>query len=64
MSVKLPVPLKEKMDDCRKEFARQGLEINVNATIVTFLEREVRRMEKELRNKNPKFEAGQTEMDI
>ena len=64
MSVKLPVDLKDRIDDCRTEYARQGLKISVNGAIVKFLERETKAMEKELRLKNPNFEAGQTEMEV
>jgi len=64
MSVKVPVELKEKIDNCRAEYARQGMGISINATIVDMLTREVRRMEKELRKGNPDFEHGQESLDL
>jgi len=64
MSLKVPVELKDKLDNCRREFLRQGMEINVNSTLVVLLEREVKRMEKELRLKNPNFEHDQQELDV
>jgi len=64
MSVKVPVELKDKIDNCRAEYARQGMEINVNATLVDMLTREVRRMEKELRQGNPDFEHGQGDLEL
>jgi len=64
MSVKLPIELKDRMDACRTEYARQGGKISINGAIVAFIEREVKKMEKELRAKNPKFDFGQEELDL
>jgi len=61
---RIPASLMQKIEDCRTEYARQGLKINMSAAVQTFLEREVKRMEKELRQANPDFEPGQSEMDL
>jgi len=61
---RIPEGLGERIAACRAEYKRQGEVINLSATVVEFLEKETRKMERELRKKNPDYEHKQQELSL
>lgn len=61
---RIPQGLGERIAACRAEYKRQGEVINLSATVVDFLEKETRKMERELRKKNNKFLVGQKDLEL
>jgi len=64
MSIRVPSDLKQKIDDLRAEYKRQGINVNLNSTLIEMLEKEVKKMQKEVREKNPTFEFNQEELKL
>jgi len=64
VTISVPEDLMKRFNNCRDEYKRQNMKINLSAEITAHLEKEVKRMEKELRKENPHFLHGQESLDI
>lgn len=61
---RIPASLMDRIEACRDAYARQGIKVNVSAAVQDFLEKETRRMEKEIKQMNPNFVPGQKQEEL